>query len=107
MWEFDDKNNIVKLSCLVTLCSHCHLACHIGFSAINNRYDKAFKQIQKVNHWDMQTTKYYLEGCFEEWSRRSNKHWTFAYDSLIPWIGELNTQIFKQNVSNNSNDKDK
>ncbi len=88
MWDFDDEKQEVKLLCLMTLCSHCHNATHFGYSSIMGKNIPAFKQICKVNKWDAQTTEMYLEGCFEEWSRRSSKKWTINYESIKDYIGD-------------------
>lgn len=96
MWDFDDKNNIVKLVCLVCLCSYCHEATHFGYASIKGKSKASFWHICKVNKWDKTTTSNYLEACFEKWSQRSNKQWIIDLNSIKDWINENDIKIVKE-----------
>lgn len=98
MWDFDDEKQEVKLLCLITLCSHCHMATHFGFSSINNKSQQSIKQIMKVNHWDRQTINYYLEGMFEQWMQRSNKQWKINMDSIKNFLSEDDFKLVENNL---------
>lgn len=101
MWEFCDNDLTVNLLCLITLCSYCHLATHIGFASINNKYDFAFNHLCKVNKWDQEIAKLYIEANFEQWSQRSNKKWKINIDSFNDWLDEDMLVTLKRNLIKN------
>ncbi|MGL4951661.1 MAG: hypothetical protein ACRC4L_01600 [Mycoplasma sp.] len=93
MWDFNDETNEVSLSCLLCLCSKCHMATHFGYASLSNKHSEAFKRICKVNNWSEDDTNNYIEASFEIWSRRSNKKWTFNKESLLFNLDEQQYKI--------------
>lgn len=101
MWEFNDVTNEVNLLCLMTLCSHCHLATHMGFASVQNKDNFALKHMCKVNKWDIETARHYIEGSFEEWSRRSAKTWKINIDSFNDWLDQEMIETIRKKLENN------
>lgn len=95
MWSFDETTVQVSLASLVCLCAHCHLATHIGFASINNNHPKAIAHLCKVNHWATSDVNYYLEACFEQWSRQSQLPWKFNMANLNQWLEPDEIELVK------------
>lgn len=75
VWEYDDERRIQKLAGIVALCPLCHIVKHIGLAQVNGEYDIALKHLAKVNKWDMDMAKDYINRQFDKWRSRSKHEW--------------------------------
>ena len=76
IWEFDEINNIQRLSRLIALCPACHEVKHFGrASALGNR-KRALEHLKKVNAWNDLEAKKHIKESMEKWIERSSKEWT-------------------------------
>ena len=79
VWEYDDYNNIQKLSDIIPVCKKCHATIHIG------RADKETFEIAKTNYCELNNcseTEFNerLERAINTWEERSNEEW----EQIIP-----------------------
>jgi 5-methylcytosine-specific restriction endonuclease McrA len=64
-WEYDDKQLIQKLIGLVSICSNCHLAAHLGRAKQLGFGDKAINHLAKVNQWTTEQVTQHVKTAFK------------------------------------------
>jgi transposase-like protein len=75
IWKYDDEELTQTLEGMIALCPSCHEVKHIGLAGIRGRQAQAIEHLSKVNGITFEEATLYVEHCFEEWSRRSQKEW--------------------------------
>lgn len=100
MWNFNDKTQEVELQCLVCLCKKCHTTTHFGYAQVKQKSESSFKHLCKVNHWDSESAALYIEACFEQWSKRSNKKWELNWKSFENCLDEELILTAQKNFNN-------
>ncbi|MFL5732105.1 MAG: HNH endonuclease, partial [Chloroflexia bacterium] len=89
VWEYDDAEHVQRLAGLVALCPACHEAKHMGYATSQGRGGQARAHLARVNRWSMEMAELYLEGVFEQWSRRSQHEWTLD----LSWLRQLGVDV--------------
>lgn len=87
VWAYDDRLHVQTLLRLVSLCSRCHECKHAGRAASSGRLPQVLKHLARVNDWSEDDADLYLEGCFEQWMRRSGHDWTVDVSWLVTEAG--------------------
>jgi hypothetical protein len=82
IFEYDEINNIQKLTGLVALCNLCHSVKHFGLTQLRGKEKEAIDQLMVVNGMTLEETKKYIAKCFVEWQNRSKKAWTLDLSYL-------------------------
>jgi len=75
IWDYDDTNQIQKLSNLTALCPDCHRVKHIGLAEIQGLGEQAEAHLAKINNWNTEQKDDYLETVWDIWGKRSSHHW--------------------------------
>jgi len=75
IWDYDDKKHVQKLMGIISLCPMCHKVKHIGLAQINGEYDMALKHLAKVNKWNIEKAKRYINKQFDKWLERNKYEW--------------------------------
>lgn len=75
IFVYDDERYVQKLVKLMALCPACHEVKHIGLAGLRGKGDSAKAHLAKVNNWSIEDAEAYIEGCFEQWHRRSCHQW--------------------------------
>ena len=82
IFAYDDEQHIQKLVRLIALCPACHEVKHIGLASVRGRVNSAKSHLAKVNNWSAEDAELYIEGCFEQWHRRSRHQWNLDLSYL-------------------------
>jgi hypothetical protein len=82
LWEYhepvaDTAGNIgvQELKRLMSLCSACHEAHHLGFANLRGQLDRALGRIAHINRWNKEQLDQYYAYITDTWNRRSSYHW--------------------------------
>lgn len=80
IWEFDDINNVQKLTGLIALCSDCHRIKHFGFAQVladrgELDLNALIRHFLKVNRCRMVTFNRHWKDSVKIWETRSKKQW--------------------------------
>lgn len=75
IWEYDEENNLQKLSGFISLCPLCHKCKHIGLAEINDELDIVYKQLMKVNGMTGIEVEDYIEEEYHIWRERNKIAW--------------------------------
>lgn len=86
IWNYNDVDNIQTLVGMIALCPSCHQVKHIGLAQIQGKFHYALGHLAKINSWTLQHSNAYVERCFEEWNRRSQKKWKLDISYLDKFL---------------------
>lgn len=93
-WHYDDARQVQTLMRLDALCPACHSIKHLGRTIAQGNQDRALYWLAKVNGWDQQTTRAYVDAVFAQWRARSQVQWTLdlrvlgeAYEVSLDKLG--------------------
>jgi hypothetical protein len=75
VFAYDDEKHVQKLVRLAALCPACHEVKHIGLAGVRGHEARAVAHLARVNGWSLSDARYYIEGSFELWHRRSLHPW--------------------------------
>lgn len=95
-WWFNDQTKMVDLKALICVCEWCHLTIHFGYASLQKKSKEAYFHLKKVNHWNDEIARIYLEGEFEIWAKRSQQEWKINLSSFYDWIDEENMENIKK-----------
>ncbi|HEY0003805.1 MAG TPA: HNH endonuclease [Pyrinomonadaceae bacterium] len=82
VFSYDDASRVQKLERLIALCPRCHEVKHIGLAGVRGRRREAVAHLARVNNWSREDAEAYIEGCFEQWHRRSCHEWSLDLSYL-------------------------
>lgn len=91
IWEFDDKNNVQKLTGLIALCSNCHRIKHFGYAQVLADQGKLdlealVRHFLKVNRCRMVTFQKHWQQSVKTWEKRSKKQWTVDLGECAKYV---------------------
>ncbi|KAK9816032.1 hypothetical protein WJX74_000596 [Apatococcus lobatus] len=74
VWEFDDKQHVLRLMGMTALAPEVHLAKHI-MQLDGQQQSRALETLEQVNMWNLGDVETYLKGVAEQAQHRSNHIW--------------------------------
>lgn len=86
IFEYTDATRVQRLIRFMALCPACHEVKHIGLASVRGRRREALRHLARVNNWSVADAEAYAEGCFEQWSRRSNHQWKLDLSYLEKFL---------------------
>ncbi|HEX8890630.1 MAG TPA: HNH endonuclease [Pyrinomonadaceae bacterium] len=99
IFTYDDEQRIQKLVRLIALCPACHEVKHIGLASVRGRGNSAKTHLAKVNNWSVEDAELYIEGCFEQWHRRSCHKWKLDLSYLEQFGIEIGDNSRNKGIS--------
>ena len=75
VWSYNDRTGVQRLAGFLALCRFCHEVKHIGLAKVDGRYAPALAHLARVNRWSRAVAVEYVDACFEQFERRSEKEW--------------------------------
>jgi len=74
-WEYNDKTHTQKLLRTIALCPNCHSVKHYGRTQMMGGEEEAFKHLMKVNKWNKDKARKYINEIADIWVERSEHDW--------------------------------
>jgi hypothetical protein len=90
VWNYDDTASVAALTGFAMLCTDCNLVHHMGRASQLGLADRALAHMAKVNGMTSEEVDTLVGQAYDEWKRRSGRHWTMTVDqALRPRYPEL------------------
>ncbi len=90
VWNYDDTASVAALTGFAMLCTDCNLVHHMGRASQLGLADRALAHMAKVNGMTSEEVDALVDQAYDEWKRRSGRHWTMTVDqALRPQYPEL------------------
>jgi hypothetical protein len=90
VWNYDDTASVAALTGFAMLCTDCNLVHHMGRASQLGLADRALAHMAKVNGMTSEEVDALVGQAYDEWKRRSGRHWTMTVDqALRPRYPEL------------------
>jgi 5-methylcytosine-specific restriction endonuclease McrA len=104
IWEYDDKNNIQKLTGLIALCPHCHKVKHAGRTiTVENNMGLVIRKLSEVNNMTLEEADLYVFNSLLKWSARSRFKWQVDVSILDQLISNADPNALKLGTHEHTN----